>query len=525
MSPGFHALSQAVRPTAFRHAGVGRRPARVAADIEPRLLAEAELLRPGLHLRPVRPLPLASLEVAVADVVEVGVAGLRERRRERHRHVRVRVPVLELLLVEPVGRGRRALEVLVRRQQSVRDRSQRCQRLERRAGRIDACDRTVDAGVVPLLRDLLDDERLELLRVRPADVDRRLVGRVRCHRQDGAVARVERDDRAAVRVEVVVLVGELDALAERALSRLLQADVERQPDVVARHRGPARLEAPERLAERVDAELVHPGRPAQPAVVGRLDPGLADLLAAADVAVLRLLELLQLLGRDLADVAEQLRRQCLVLVVAQIGARHLDAREVGPVLEQRRDLILVHGRLDEDRGQRIALVLLERLRQPRQRHAEDLREPLEHRVAPLLGQVGRPDPHSRARDVRDDRAARAVEDGAALRLDPDRPQLVVLGRVHVPVAREHLQRPEPEEEDREDQQGEPGEHADPQRQLRREAVGLGGLRIGRQEPARRRAPLRIRASQGASPRSRARTRTHGRAPTGRARRPDGRPRG
>ena len=65
---------------------------------------------------------------------------------------------------------------------AVRDRGQRRQRLERRAGRIDARDRAVDPRVVPLLRDLLDDERLELLRVGPADVDRRLVGRVRRHR-------------------------------------------------------------------------------------------------------------------------------------------------------------------------------------------------------------------------------------------------------------------------------------------------------------------------------------------------------
>ena len=299
-----------------------------------------------------------------------------------------------------------------------------------------------------------------------------------------------RDDRTAVRVELIVLVRELDPFAERPLGRLLQADVERQPDVVARLRRPAGLEAPEWLPERIDAQLIHPRGAAQPAVVGRLDAGLADLLAAADVAVLRLLDLLQLLGRDLADVAEQLRPERLVLVVAEVRARDLDAREVRPVLEQRRHLVLVHRGLDEDRRQRIALVLFERLRQPRQRHAQDLREPLEHRVAPLLRQVGRPDAHRRPGDVRDDRPARAVDDRAALRLDANRPQLVVLGRVHVAVAREHLQRPEAEEEDREDDQRQPGEHADAQRQLRREAVRLGRPRVRRQEAARRRSGAR-----------------------------------
>ena len=203
-SPGFQARSIAVLKCCLRQAGRRDQAGRVAADVEARNGAEAELLRPALHLRPVRAVVLAPLEVAVADVVEVRVARLRERGRERHRLVRVRVPVLERMLVEPVVRDRRALDVLVRREQAVRDRGERGQRLEGRARRILAGDRAVEARVVPLLRDLGIDERLELLRVDAADVDRRLVGRVGREREDRAVARVDRDDRAAVRVPLLV---------------------------------------------------------------------------------------------------------------------------------------------------------------------------------------------------------------------------------------------------------------------------------------------------------------------------------
>ena len=62
-------------------------------------------------------------------------------------------------------------------------------------------------------------------------------------------------------------------------------------------------------------------------------------------------------------------------------------------------------------------------------------------------------------------------------------QLVVLRRVQVAVAGEHLERPEPEEEDGEDGERERAEHADAERELRREAVRLRDPRIGRQERA------------------------------------------
>ena len=77
-------------------------------------------------------------------------------------------------------------------------------------------------------------ERGELLRIGAADEDRGLVRRGRRHREDGAVARVERDDRASVGGPVVVLVREVDPVLERLLGGALELHVEREAQRVAR---------------------------------------------------------------------------------------------------------------------------------------------------------------------------------------------------------------------------------------------------------------------------------------------------
>ena len=153
--------------------------------------------------------------------------------------------------------------------------------------------------------------------------------------------------------------GRLNPVLERPLGRALEPDVERQADVVARLRRPA-LGGPALALwnpHRVDAQLGGPRRAAEIAVECRLDTGLADLLAAA--VALRL-EALELLLVDLAHVAEHLRRQRPVLVVAQVRGHDRDPRELVRALEQRHHLVLVDGCLDEDRRQRVVLALLER---------------------------------------------------------------------------------------------------------------------------------------------------------------------
>ena len=66
---------------------------------------------------------------------------------------------------------------------------------------------------------------------------------------------------------------------------------------------------------------------------------------------------------------------------------------------------------------------------------------------------------------------------------PNRPHAVVVRLREVPVAREHLQRPEPQEEEREHPEGEEREDRDAQRELRRQPVGLRDARVAGQEPA------------------------------------------
>ena len=174
-------------------------------------------------------------------------------------------------------------------------------------------------------------------------------------------------------------------------------------------------------------------------------PGLADPVTCA-VAVLA--EPLELLGRDLARVAEDLRRERRVRVVAQVDLHDLHAGELGLVLVEVVDLLLADRRLDDDRRQRVEAALLDlrgRARAARRRGRS--------RAA---GRA-RSDPPSACRRPRARTAVPATFEtttrpwrsrigprGASTRIEA---QLVVLRRVQVLVAREHLQRPEPQEED------------------------------------------------------------------------------
>ena len=168
-----------------------------------------------------------------------------------------------------------------------------------------------------------------------------------------------------------------------------------------------------------------PGAPAQVGVVRGLDSGLPDPVAAAVVV---LAEPLQLLGRDLADVPEDVGGQRVVLVVAEVDLRDLDARELRLVLEQVVGLLLADGRLHRDRRERIGAALLDLLRELSRRDVHDRREAPDEVVAALARQVADPEPDGRARDVRDHRAPVPVEDGAARRLDPDEARAGCSGR-------------------------------------------------------------------------------------------------
>ena len=83
-------------------------------------------------------------------------------------------------------------------------------------------------------------------------------------------------------------------------------------------------------------------------------------------------ERLQLLRRDLAGVAEDLRGERPVRVVAEVDLDDLDARELGLVLVQVVDLLLADRGLDDDRRQRDRMRALVHLaREVARRDVED----------------------------------------------------------------------------------------------------------------------------------------------------------
>ncbi len=102
---------------------------------------------------------------------------------------------------------------------------------------------------------------------------------------------------------------------------------------------------------------------------------------------------------------------------------------------------------------------------------------LDHRerLAVLVGDVelglrdlGREDLHDRGGARLDERLAVAVDDVAARRLDLDLAHAVVARLADVVVAGQDLEEPEPEEDDREGDEGHAAEHGDAHRELRRD---------------------------------------------------------
>ena len=189
-------------------------------------------------------------------------------------------------------------------------------------------------------------------------------------------------------------------------------------------RGLLGLQLPARVPERVDTKLGDARPAVQVAVERRLDPRLPDLVAG----LVPCGGVLQLLLGDLAHIAEQLRRDVPVRVVAEVGGGDLHARKLVPVLSDVADLGLVHPDFDRDRRQRIALSLVDSVPHLSDRDVDDLRQQLQLTVAriPGLRQVGGIELDRSAADVVHEHFSVAVEDLAARRLQPYRAQLVVL---------------------------------------------------------------------------------------------------
>ena len=237
-------------------------------------------------------------------------------------------------------------------------------------------------------------------------------------------------------------VGEVDAVAQRALCGALQVDVDRQPQRVAE--GVARLHHREPLltSARVEGPLFLAVLAAQVRVVGRLDTRLSDRIGRL---VALALELLVLSRRDLPDVAEDLRGERLIGIGAKEAVLELNAGELALVLGDVVVLVALDAPLHDHRRQRVVAVLVEARDHVLHADAGDDRKRAELRALgrPRLGQVRRPQHDARAGDVADEQAAVAVANGAARRLDAARPHPVVVRGREVALAREHLERPEP----------------------------------------------------------------------------------
>src|SRR5262249_30887974 len=151
-----------------------------------------------------------------------------------------------------------------------------------------------------------------------------------------------------------------------------------EPKGITRPRLLAELEGRHLTSERVDADLRETGLPSEVGVVRRLDPGLADPVAGF---VALLAELLQLSGRDLARVTQDLGSKRGVRVVAEVDLRDLHSGELRTVLVEVVDLLLADGGLHDDRRQRVVPSLVHLPRQIARRDVEYACEPLNELVA------------------------------------------------------------------------------------------------------------------------------------------------
>ena len=180
---------------------------------------------------------------------------------------------------------------------------------------------------------------------------------------------------------------------------------------------------------------------------------------------------LDLLRGDRSDMAEQLRGQRSAWVAAQVRPLDRQSRELTDPLPQVHDDVPRDSFGKRDRLERVGPALfpegLLELGDGNAEHAAQL--PEDPRATPAR-QACRPDPDDLGEPVANDLPPPVVEDRPSRRLDPERPQLVVLRRREVPLPGEHLQRPEPEEEDGEGEQHHGAEDAEPKRDLRRHPV-------------------------------------------------------
>jgi hypothetical protein len=272
---------------------------------------------------------------------------------------------------------------------------------------------------------------------------------------------------------VVLLVREcdLDAVVDSRLSDPLEVRVERQPDAVARQWLAYEVGRAHRLVGGVERLRCLAVGSAQVSVIRLLDPGNADGADAGQILA-SIGRIVQAVRGDRPDVPDQVgvdRADGLQgRVVAQIGALELDPGETAVALGHVRELAVGNRERQHDR---IALVhldpglirlphLLERLLdhpgQAREHKAPGLSKQLRLLVRADAVAVGVGRERRRvhldgdAGAARDEHPAVPVDDVAPLRRDIGRAHLALRRGGRVLAGMQHLERPEPEEEDGEE---------------------------------------------------------------------------
>ncbi len=453
---------------------IGDDPAELTRQLDARGRAVTELA--GGLLDAIAVLVAPSPEL-VAEAVEVRVAGDRDGPRHLDRPVHRVLGVAELAVADRVDAG--VVVVGVRADDALRERGVRGDELEGRAGRVQAGDGPVDRGVVGRFPV---DPLPVAVGVDPVDELGRVVGGVRRHGDDVAVARIEHDARTdlALRDVAVTRVAApeaLELLGELLLGGALDVHVDGQLDVAAGYRRPVvGGELAHHLAVAVDLDLPDAGRASQVVLERLLDPGLADrrvgfVRLGRDLGFFRGAHAgLELVAGDAPHVAHDVRGEALLGVRAHGLAPHLDSREVVGALGQEDHEVFRDVDGHRHRLQRAVLRIVQAALDRGDlggdaRRGQLLREPQQQVVA--LGglevlQAERIDGDHQGCAVVDEHAALRVEDATAGRLLLDGAHPVVGGLDLAFVGRHDLQVVEAGEEGGEEREDDDAQDAEAQ---------------------------------------------------------------
>ncbi len=299
----------------------------------------------------------------VGEHVVIGVARRDDRLVHVDRAVAARLVVAKSVRLPGNLEEAGIEDRLLRRALAVGQRRQREEGLDRRAGRVGAAQRPVDERLVRRFVQFLPAGGIDAV-----DEQVRVEARAGNEREHVAGRGLDCDQRSA-------------ALAERLLGDFLQLDVERQPEVVAGAGRRARQRAHGAPAG-VDFDLLEAGLAVQVALVGRLQPQLADVVGALVVGgAVPLLDAAEILVVDAADVPQHVRCDRAERILAEQPRLDLDAREPVAVHGKARDLLV-----GQARAQRQALEVLGFLEQLAEAlavarlHVDDLGQRVDRRV-------------------------------------------------------------------------------------------------------------------------------------------------